>query len=59
MKPLGDTLLDMEKIIDEMEKQGLQLGDVLALVKAHIEIHNPDMIEEYTDGTKPKYYCGP
>ena len=59
MRKIGNILLDLEKLIDEMDNHGLQLGDVLALVKSHIEIHNPNMVEEYTDGTKPIYYYGP
>lgn len=58
-RKIGDILLDLEEIIDEMDEAGLQLGDVLALVKSHIEIHNPSMVEEYTDGTRPIYYYGP
>lgn len=57
---MGDILLELEKVIDSMDKQGLQLGDILALVKSHIEIHNPHMIEQYEDGSgSPEYYYGP
>lgn len=59
MRKLGNILLDLEELIDEMDQHGLQLGDVLALVKSHIEIHNPGMIEEYIDETHPIYYYGP
>lgn len=59
MRKLGKVLLDMEPLLDEMCDHGLQMGDILALVKAHLEIHRPDCIEEYTDGDSPEYYYGP
>lgn len=59
LRKLGSILLDMEKLIDELViNHDLQLGDVLALVKSHIEIHNPDAIEKYVDNTSPVYYYG-
>lgn len=59
MRKIGKVLLDLEPLLDEMVDQGLQMGDILALVKAHLEIHRPDCIEEYTDGSNPEYYYGP
>lgn len=59
MRKLGKVLLDLEPILDEMADHELQMGDILALVKAHLEIHRPDCIEEYTDGSHPEYYYGP
>lgn len=59
MRKIGNVLLDLEPILDEMCDHGLQLGDILALVKSHIEIHRPDAIEEYLDGTHPEYFYGP
>jgi hypothetical protein len=59
-RSMGKILLDLECIIDEMcINQELQLGDILALVKAHIEVHNPESIEEYLDKSRPIYYYGP
>ena len=55
----GDVLLDIEPLIDELVDQGLQLGDILALVRSHIEIHRPDAIEIYLDGSSPEYKYGP
>lgn len=57
-RKFGHILLDLEVILDEMIAHELQLGDILALIKAHIEIHNPESIEEYTDGTRPVYKYG-
>jgi len=55
---MGKVLLDLEVILDEMADAGLQLGDILALVKSHIEVHRRDCIEEYEDGTHPEYFYG-
>lgn len=60
LRPLGDILLDLEVILDEMvDKHELQMGDILALVQSHLIIHRPDCIEEYVDGTHPEYFYGP
>lgn len=60
IRKLGDILLDMEQLIDEMADNELQLGDVLNLVRGHIEIHRPDMIEVYEDdNSSPIFYYGP
>lgn len=60
IRRLGDILLDLELLIDEMcIDHDLQLGDVLALVKSHIDVHNPESIENYVDGGSPVYYYGP
>ncbi len=55
----GEVLLDLEPLIDELCDQGLQWGDILALIKAHLDVHRPDAQEEYLDGTHPEYYYGP
>lgn len=55
---IGNILLELEVVLDKMVNQGLQLGDILALVKAHCEIHRQDCIEEYIDGTRPVFYYG-
>mgnify|MGYP003325391031 CR=1 FL=1 len=58
-RPLGKTLLDLEKIIDEMiDDHDLQWGDILNLVRGHLEIHRPDAQEEYVDGGNPVFYYG-
>ncbi len=60
IRPMGKILLDLELLIDEMcLGHDLQKGDVLALVESHIDIHNPESIEEYLDGSNPVYYYGP
>jgi hypothetical protein len=51
---IGDVLLELEVVLDKMCDQGLQLGDILALVNSHIAVHRPDAIEVYTaDGSSP------
>jgi hypothetical protein len=60
LRPLGDVLLDMELLLDEMLiHHDLQHGDVLALIYSHMQVHNPKQKEEYEDGTHPIYYYGP
>lgn len=55
----GDILLDIEPLILELvEKQGLQTGDVLALIYGYLLIHCPGAMEEYEDGSNPIYYYG-
>lgn len=59
MRKLGAVLLDMEPLLDELaEQHDLQLGDILALVRHQLEMHNPDCIEEFMDGTKPVFFYG-
>lgn len=53
LRPIGNVLLDLEVILDEMCDQGLQLGDILALVFSQINVHRKDAIEEYEDGSNP------
>lgn len=60
LRPLGTTLLDLEKIMLEMAvDHDLQWGDILNLVRGYLEVHCPHAQEEYTDGTKPEFYYGP
>lgn len=59
-KKIGDILLDLEAVLDRMVDQGLQRGDVLALVNTHLTVHRPDCIEEYKDGSpSPEFYYLP
>ena len=59
-RKLGDMLLDLEVIIDEMiDSQDLQHGDVLGLIYTHLLVHRPDAREEYLDGTHPEFKYGP
>jgi len=61
LRPLGQTLLDLEVLILEMtEKHELQHGDVLNLVRGYLEVHCPSSIETYSaDGSHPVFYYGP
>jgi hypothetical protein len=59
-KTIGDTLLELETILDEMvDKHDLQVGDILNLVYGHLVVHRPDAFEEYVDGGRPVMYYGP
>lgn len=60
MRKLGDVLLDLEVILDEMvDSHDLQFGDILNLVHGHLVIHRPDAREEYTAGGNPVFKYGP
>lgn len=61
LRPMGEILLDIELILDEMvDGHGLQTGDILALIKTHIDVHLPHANEEYEEGGRPvfKYEYG-
>lgn len=60
VRPLGQTLLDLELILDEMvDTHELQWGDILNLIHGHLEIHSPQAQEEYVSGGSPVFYYGP
>lgn len=60
IRPLGHTLLDLEKLILEMcVDHDMQWGDVLNLVRGYMEVHVPGAQEEYTSGGNPVFYYGP
>ena len=59
-RTVGDVLLDMEPLLQELGiTQGLQKGDILALVNSYIDIHMPGIIEQYVEGGSPFYFYGP
>lgn len=59
MRRMGDITLDLEVLLQEMvHDHDLQMGEVLALVSAWIEIHAPECIEEYEDGSHPIRFYG-
>lgn len=60
-RKMGETLLDLENILDEMiDTHDLQWGDILNLVHGHLVIHRPDAKEVYEeDDTSPEFYYGP
>lgn len=60
LRPLGSTLLDLEKLILEMcVDHDLQWGDVLNIVRGYMEVHVPDAQEQYIEGGNPTFYYGP
>jgi hypothetical protein len=60
LRPLGHTLLDLEKLLLEMAvDHDLQWGDILNLVRGYLEVHCPNSQEEYDDGDSPEFYYGP
>jgi hypothetical protein len=60
LRPLGHTLLDLEKLLLEMTvDHDLQWGDVLNIVRGYLEVHVPGAQEQYTAGGNPVFYYGP
>lgn len=62
LRSMNDIMLDMEVLLEELtdeDQQGMQTGEVLALIKNWIDVHAPQAIEEYLDGSNPKYFYGP
>lgn len=55
---IEDDLFEIEALIDKLANKGLQKGDILKLVEAYIDVHRPDCIEEYTDGSNPVMVYG-
>jgi hypothetical protein len=56
---IGDVLLELETVLDKMCDQGLQLGDIHALVHSHIWTHRQDAIEIYEkDNSRPVFRYG-
>jgi len=59
IRPVGSILLDIEPLLLELVvDHDLQHGDVYGLLKSYLDIHLPDHIEEYEDGTNPQFYYG-
>lgn len=58
IRPVGDVLLDMEKLLFELHiDHDLQHGEVLYLINGWQKIHVPSQIETYLkDGTHPVLY---
>ena len=60
LRPLGHTLLDLEKLLLEMTvDHDLQWGDVLNIVRGYLEVHVPGAQEKYIAGGNPVFYYGP
>lgn len=57
-KSTGDLLLELEVVLDALCQQGLQHGDVLAMVHVYLTVHQPDAREQYTKGGHPEFYYG-
>lgn len=57
-KTTGDTLLQLEPLLAALCDQGLQHGDILALVWVYLVVHQPGAREEYTEGGHPEFYYG-
>jgi hypothetical protein len=55
----GDILLELEMVLDKLCDQGLQLGDIHALVHQQILSHRMDAVETYEeDDSRPVFKYG-
>lgn len=60
IRPMGDIMLDFEKVIQEMiDDHDLQWGEVLSQTHQYLRSHYPGAQEEYLDGSHPVYFYGP
>jgi hypothetical protein len=60
LRPFGEVTDDLEIILEEMvDEQEMQTGEILAQIFSWIQIHRPEAMEEYLDGTNPVFYYGP
>jgi len=60
LRPLGEITCDMEPLLQEMvEEHEMQKGEILALVAIYLDIHCPQSLEEYEDGSHPVLRYGP
>jgi len=59
-RPLGDILLDMETLLEELvDSHDLQWGDVLFLILGWLSVHRKAAQETYVeDGSHPVMYYG-
>jgi hypothetical protein len=59
LRKMGDILLDMEPLLDELvDVHEIQRGDLLALIFHQVTMHNPSCVEEFADGTSPVWFYG-
>lgn len=58
IRKVGDILLEMEPLIQELVDHELQWGDILNLIRGYLEIHSSEAQEEYLDGTHPVFFYG-
>ena len=57
LRPLGQVMQDMELLLREMtdeDQHDLQRYEVLHLINGWIELHAPQAIEEFEDGSNSK-----
>ena len=51
------ALFELEDLLHKLtEMHGLQHGEILHLVYGNLQIHFPESIETYEDGTNPVFY---
>lgn len=59
LRPLGDITDDLEILLQEMVyKHKLQAHEIYGIISSYLEMHCPDAIEKFTDGTDPVRYYG-
>lgn len=56
---MGDVMHDVEAVVTKMiGEHDMQKGEVMALFSRYIDIHFPDAIEKFEDGTLPFEFYG-
>lgn len=59
LRRLGDITQDLEPLLQEMAiDHDMQIHEIMAIVLKYLQMHCPDSIEEFTDGTRPVHYYG-
>lgn len=58
MSEIEKLTFELEEVLIKLSDLGLQKGEILGLVNNYIDVHLPGCIEEYEDGTSPRYFYG-
>lgn len=54
LRPLGQVTDDLEPLLVEMaEGHEMQVHEILGIIYMYLQVHCPDSIERYEDGTTP------
>ena len=60
LRPLGDITFDLEPLLCELvDSHKMQKGEIIALLAMYLDIHRPECIEVYEDGSNPVMRYGP
>lgn len=60
LRPLGQITTQLEPLLEEMtDAHELQAHEILGIIFLWLQVHRPDAIETYLDGTNPAFRYGP